>query len=290
VQQTTQTPVQQTTQTPVQQTTQTPVQQTTQTPVQTTQTTSSTQTQQSPSDRAFGDLGQALAAQAERVHRGVRVVAPAGTHQGAIDRMCSIIDREIGKNEYAQQHMLTERVTVVLIPTNTPMTDLPQFASLRGRQTFDGRDWSRVRGSGGVRASDGSYAIGIAEESLVQTSGRRTGYNATQVAMHELAHAVHSKGMTRQQQERVRRLFEQQRSLDTNRDTQEFSDHYASSNVMEYFAQATNVFFGTNAGRDGTGRVSANGRDWLRTHDPDMYAFLVEFYEGRHDRDGDLVS
>jgi hypothetical protein len=243
------------------------------------------------SERAYGaaDPG-VLAAEQRRVIAGVTVVAPAGAHASAIDRCAEFIQQEVGKNVYAQQHLQAARATIVIIPARTKMTDVAQFSSLKGQHTFDGRDWSTVRGSGGTRAPDGSFAIGVAEENLISVKGVVSTYAANySIGMHEFAHAVESKGMTPAQQTRLRELFARRHTADPSDAKDTFTDTYAASNVHEYFAQATNAFFGRNQGSDAKHKAYHNGRDWLRTHDPDMYAFLVEMYETKHDDAGHVA-
>lgn len=241
--------------------------------------------QPTASERAF-DRGRAAAGPAplvseqRRTIHGVTIIAPPGTSPLALDRAAAIVQQMLGRNEVAQEQLEAEHTTIVIIPGRTKMTDLAAFSSLRGKKTFDGRDWSGVRGSGGMRAPDGTFAIGVAEENLTTVRGvdskYPTGYS---IAMHEIAHTLHSKGMTDAQKQRVEALYQQQKQ----HDAADFSDSYAASNATEYFAQATNAFFGKNAGKDKNGKVNKNGKAWLKGADPDMYAFLVEMYETHHD-------
>jgi hypothetical protein len=225
-----------------------------------------------------------------RVIDGVTVVAPPGAHADAIDQCAVFIHQELGRNQFAQRKMAEARATIVIIPARTKMTDLPQFASLQGKTTFDGRDWSGVRGSGGMNAPDGSFAIGVAEENLRAVPGvistYPTGYS---IGMHELAHALESKGLTAAQKERLDGLYRRHQKADPGDTRDTFTDRYAASNVHEYFAQCTNAFFGKNEGTDKDRRANHNGRAWLQAHDPDMYAFLVELYETNHDAAGTRV-
>ena len=109
------------------------------------------------------------------------------------------------------------------------------------------------------------------------------------IGMHEFAHIVEGMGTTRAQKARLEQLYAQRQRADPGNAKDTFSDDYAASNMREYFAQSTNAFFGKNAG--GTRREpNQNGREWLRAHDPDMYAFLVELYERDHDKHGDVVE
>ncbi len=248
----------------------------------------------SASDRAFGAPGTSaarppadpsvLTRQVQRTMFGLTVIAPPGVHMGAIDAVAVIVQQMVGRNQVAQQRLTEARAAIVIIPARTRMTDLPQFGALTGRDTFDGRDWETVRGSGGIAAPDGTFAIGVAEENLIAVRGVISSYpTGYSIAMHELAHTLESKGMTDRQRDRVKRLFRQQR----RHDAADFSDSYAASNEHEYFAQATNAFFGKNVGASPAGTANRNGRAWLQTADPDMYAFLVEMYDTTHRVDAD---
>lgn len=225
--------------------------------------------------------GDVLRAAEERMLCGVRIYAPAGTHMSAVAQAGGIITKLVGRNPVAQQRLAMARATIVIIPARTKMTDLPQFAALKGKRTFDNRDWSSVRGSGGMQAADGSFAIGVAEENLIAIPGVRTKYAYGYVGMHELAHTIESKGMTDEQRLRLTQLYQQQRM----HDARDFTDAYAATDVHEYFANSTNAFFGTNAYQAKRGvPIKGNSREWLQTRDPDMYAFLVEMYDGRASR------
>ena len=56
----------------------------------------------------------------------------------------------IGNRPDIQQRMAAAKVALVIIPRDKAMTDLPEFASLAGTRTFDGRPWESMRGAGGV--------------------------------------------------------------------------------------------------------------------------------------------
>lgn len=216
----------------------------------------------------------------EVTYLGVKVVAQAGTHLNVIARCQQIIGQLLGNNRRAQERLADEETTIVIIPSNVAMTSLPQFRRLRGQRTFDGRDWSTVRGSGGMQTRDG-HMIGVAEETLVDVDPRRllpgigTYGPGFSLGMHELAHTLHHEGLSRRQRREVDRLYQARNSADPGNRNGTWSDTYASTGVDEYFAQATNVYFGTNAMAN-----NHNGRDWLRANDPAMYAFLSRLYEG----------
>jgi len=234
-----------------------------------------------------------LVAPASVTFYGVTVVAQAGVHAAALDHCSEFIADEIGKNEHAQSEMKKRKVTVVIIPAGVPMTDLPAFKPLLkigDGKTFDGRPWQSVRGSGGMQTPDGNFSLGIAEENLVQIKDVISGYPSTySIGMHEFAHTLEEVGMTSEQKARVVELYDAhaKRGDDAKNSKGTFTDQYAASNEREYFAQSTDAYFGKNGMIDrGTGKMSGNGRDWLRQNDPDMYAFLVDLYENHRDKSG----
>ena len=223
-----------------------------------------------------------LPAQVERDLLGVAITAPAGVHASALDECMRIVQLEIGNNQYAQEHFQKSKVAIVIIPAHEAMTDMPEFAHLKGGKTFDGRDWSTVRGSGGTPTPSGKFAIAVAEENATPSTDVKSAYPATySIGMHELAHVLESHGMTKEQQARVKQLYASHLARDPGDAKGTFTDSYGSQNEREYFAQSTNAFFGRN-------KMGGNhdGRAWLQANDPNMYAFLVELYDKHEDKHG----
>ena len=102
--------------------------------------------------------------------------------------------------------------------------------------------------------------------------------------MHELAHVLESKGMTTAQHARVKQLYSAHIRRDPGDSHDTFTDKYGSENELEYFAQATNAFFGRNAmGKNHSGRA------WLQQNDPEMYAFLADLFDHHRNGKGDVA-
>ncbi len=230
-----------------------------------------------------------LTAPQSATYFGIRVMAAAGVHAAAIDHCAEFITDEIGKNDYAQKQMAKAKVTIVIIPAGVAMTDVEQFKALKtigNGKTFDGRDWSTVRGSGGMPTPDGNFSIAIAEENLVQIKGVLSGYPSTySIGMHEFAHSVEEKGLSAEQRARIVELYNAHNKADPGDKNDTWTDSYASSNEREYFAQATNAFFGKN--QMGSNH---NGREWLEKTDPDMYQFLLALYTVHHDASNKVAA
>jgi len=165
-----------------------------------------------------------------------------------------------------QRKLKAAKVELVIIPQHTKMTDLPEFASLKGRRTFDGRVWDDVRGVGGTPTPDGRTAVGIPEENLADlpSDGYPGNYS---VAIHELAHVIHEH-VTRDEKAAIDAAFEARKAAGGP-----WTEPYGSSNSHEYFAQATNAFFDRNVG------MGNSGKPWLRQNDPAILALLTKIYE-----------
>lgn len=198
---------------------------------------------------------------------GVQILGTA-VSPSALDACEAFVRMTIGTRPDIQERLQAASVALVILPRNQKMTDVPQFAGLRGTRTFDGRLWDDVRGSGGMRVAGGLWAIGVPEENLVQVDGVTDGYGAGySVGLHEFAHTVHSKGVSAAERATITTLYEARR-----RANGPWTEGYGASNEQEYFAQSTNCFFSENAG------IGQNGPEWLRTNDRPMYDFLVTLY------------
>jgi hypothetical protein len=210
---------------------------------------------------------------------GIQIVG-SGASAKAVDECAAFVTQIIGKNKYAQKKMKDDKVTLVIIPHDKKMTDLPQFAALKGTNTFDGRLWDNVRGSGGMRAPDGSFAIGVPEENLTAIAGAVDGYGpGYSVGMHEFTHAVHDEGLTAAQKTKITQLYAARQAAGGP-----WTEAYGSSNEHEYFAQCTNCYFGKNQG------IGNNGKAWLRTNDPAMCDFLDDLYGKNYNEAGDVEA
>lgn len=193
----------------------------------------------------------------------VEVIA-RGAHPASVGSVQGLL-REMRVAPHLRERLRAARLAVVIVPRRVRLTDVPQFASLRGKSTFDGRRWDRVRGSGGMRLDDGRVAVAIPEENLFGWGDDP--YPSLAIAVHELAHAIHDRVLTPDDRAHVAEAYRARLA-----EGGPFTDAYAKSNVSEYFAQGANAFFGrypSRAGRDAT---------WLYAHDRRLYAALVRVF------------
>ncbi|MFG3237351.1 hypothetical protein ACGFZG_37115 [Streptomyces antibioticus] len=177
--------------------------------------------------------------------------------------------------------------SVVVLPKDTPLTEIDAFAAFQGGHDQLGhRPVAELRGG-----ATGSTAV-IAEENLL---GEETpvgphrhepeGYSS---ATHEIAHLVHTVGLSEQDRAIIDQAWRDKRAEghdvqwpDGKRRRLDGSpaENYGSSDPHEYFAQVSNAFLGTNHGTDGlTGQPRNNGRAWVREHEPRLAPLLERLY------------
>lgn len=134
----------------------------------------------------------------------------------------------LGKNRQLAQQFETTGIEVVVVPANRPMTDLPEFASLKdvdiSQASGTPRTWNPTRGVGGLTVTTPSGAqkmyVAITEENLLGTnvgsavSAIGGGCYAARYSTtsHEFAHGLHiGGGLTAEQKATIERCFNQKR-------------------------------------------------------------------------------
>jgi hypothetical protein len=193
-------------------------------------------------------------------------------------------------NKAIARNTLDGDMQVVIIPRDKLLTDVDQFASLAGTKTFDGRAWETVRGVG-----YGSY-VAITEENLLGGDCTATfegnpvsgayaqGYSTS---THEIAHGLHDNALEDSDRQIITDAYNVRKSAAqaSPNDPDQWVDGregcYASQTDHEFFAQLSNAYLGTNTGTDpNTGDPRHNGKNWVQTHEPEVYALLDRMYAG----------
>jgi Ca2+-binding RTX toxin-like protein len=166
-------------------------------------------------------------------------------------------------------------------PQGGVAVDLPEFRYLVGEDSFDGRNYEDILGlagwnSGFIAATNEDNVLALpADPYLAQQN----------IGLHEWAHVIHM-GAIEYDAELNQQLSEAyanavQKGL--------WSGTYASSNVYEYFASATEAFFDHSRLPDDVVN-HVNTREELRIYDPVVFNFLVEIFGNDGWRDGDWIG
>jgi hypothetical protein len=184
--------------------------------------------------------------------------------------------------------LLKSGAGMVVVPKDVSMTDVNAFHHMRGTtaggESGGGRGWDDVRGSGGRRAA-------VTEENLLgehttigDAAHYEDGYSTT---THEFAHTVHQVGLAEGDRKTITDSYQQKVadpqaawSDGPRHDTQGRPvDNYGSRDELEYFAQVSNAYLGTNHGTDPhTGQPRNNGPEWVRANEPHLVPLLERLY------------
>lgn len=166
-------------------------------------------------------------------------------------------------------NLAAARVELHIIGKDQVTTDLPEWQHDKGKPLpeYNGltRD-ERTRGMGGRLTSCG-------EENLLKLENDR--YRGRDICLHEFAHAVRNFGIDRLTRQRFNDQF--RRSLDRGL----WVKSYAGSNPDEFFSELTMWYFGTHGDLNMEGTKPENGPEGLRKYDPEAFALLDDFYQGR---------
>jgi hypothetical protein len=198
-----------------------------------------------------------------------------------------IMKVQLGNKDVAKAAIFAG-VNTVVVPRSKLLTEVSKFSHLAGKKTFDGRNWETTRGvlSG--------LNVAMAEENLLGGActavfGGKTvsgtyaeGYSTSS---HEFAHGLHVNAMDAADKKTITDAFNARKILakkapkDANQWVDGREGCYASSNDKEFFAQLSNAYLGTNAGKDTTtGDPRHNSKEWVKTHEPKVYAILEKMY------------
>jgi hypothetical protein len=189
-----------------------------------------------------------------------------GAVPAAIEEARRILESMVTRPDIADR-LRENRVTMVIVPAKFRLTDLPEFAHLRGKTTADGRPFEEIRGVA-TYGRDGRYYVGVPEENLASLPQDRYGgagnYN---LGVHEMGHAILERGVPG-----IEKFIERLHFNSGNKRTA-FVTGYASTNYHEYMGESTGAYFRRNAYAG-----ERNSPEWLLRNDHIMYSILYRIY------------
>ncbi len=175
-------------------------------------------------------------------------------------------------------HLATVRVNLGaagaelhIIGKNQAASDLPENRSFKG-MTYDGASShgltfdQRLRGQGGLLTSCG-------EENLLRLPEDR--YYGEDILSHEFAHNILRYGVTTEFRKQVEQRYHA--SLGSGK----WVKAYAATNPDEFFAELSMWYFGTHGDFNMIGEKPDVGPEGLRKYDPESFALLDDFYQGK---------
>jgi hypothetical protein len=179
--------------------------------------------------------------------------------------------------EMRRRNFIGKIAEVHIIPTNADLTDLPDFAHLKGKTSSDGRLYDDIRGiSLGVIGGEGLVAVGA--EEMTGIPDYAGSYTAGYVLTHELGHLVLD-GFASDFKPAPYGDGSLNAALDAQKSVNgDFlgDDAYTSSTVGEYWADGTAAVFDTAYGPAYEYEYT---QAWLRTNDKGLYDLECSVYD-----------
>jgi hypothetical protein len=201
-------------------------------------------------------------------------VVDHGASADAVDMAKRRMNQVLGSlQDPAAGELKGATVELHIIPHDKKLTDLPEFASLKGTKTFDGRNYDDLRGVGATKIND-TIRYAIAEEQLVKVKDMPSEYELGFVAAHESGHVVEQFGLNKEQNKALKDAYDERKKAGgpwLN------PDWYTSSGTGEYFAQSTAAYFGRPYSSSEDDKKTYT-REWLKKNDPPMCKLLATVY------------
>lgn len=189
--------------------------------------------------------------------------APASVADDALSRARLIVNTMLRQLPDVRQKMAAEGFTIAIIGRAQVLSDLPEYARLRGQRTRDGRDFDT-----GTRGLGGERLCSVGEENLLCLA--RQNYWQEDVLVHEFAHSIKA-NLPKEVSDQIDAAYKH--ALENRLYPQAT---YIMRDSQEYWAEATQIWFGATVRTKVTGGI--NRRDKLLEHDPVMSALLLSVY------------
>ena len=201
--------------------------------------------------------------------KGIPIKAPQVVEDQALYAAYDRLSMMLTNLPMVVSNLVAAGAELHIIGRDQVTTDLPEWRKDKGKKLaeYNGltRD-QRTRGMGGLMTSCG-------EENLLKLE--KDHYFGRDICVHEFAHNIRNVGIPREVRAKLNEQYH--RSLDKGL----WQKSYAGSNPDEFFSELTMWYFGTHGDLHMTGPKPENGPEGLKKYDPEAYALLDDFYNGR---------
>jgi hypothetical protein len=194
---------------------------------------------------------------------GITFVSSTSVSDTAVKRAQYVIQVMTSHSPGIREVMRARGFKVEIIAKDQVISDLPDYAGLKGKKTFDGRSFDT-----GTRGVGGKNRCSIGEENLLCL--RNQSYRQEDIFVHEFSHSIMA-NLGVELSGAIRRAYANAVSKGLYP-----SGIYMMANAQEYWAEGTQTWFEVTVRSDVNGGF--NTRAKLKAHDPDLAAILGQVY------------
>lgn len=185
-----------------------------------------------------------------------------------------IVGKMISKRMDIKERLISNAAEIAIIAQNESYCDLPEARDLRGKKTFDGRDFCKICGGGGVV---GRPITAICEDNLLKT--KNDPYKGKEdILTHEFAHTMHLLGMNREDKKSVTKIYQTALKNKLFRNNRYGKPAYMMANEQEFFACLSAIWFGVHNSKSASLAAELSDREAIKNKLPSMYNFLKSIY------------
>lgn len=192
----------------------------------------------------------------------------------SLEKASKVIDRMIFKRVDIKERLMGNMAEISIIAKHESYCDLPEARDLRGKKTFDGRDFCKICGGGGVM---GRPITAVCEDNLLKTASDPY-FGKEDILTHEFAHTIHLLGMNDSDKKVVTAMFMSAKKKGTFEKNLYGKPAYMMANEEEFFACLSAVWFGVHNPKSVSLSAELNGRESIKLKLPGMYYFLKSIY------------
>lgn len=196
---------------------------------------------------------------------GFPILASSKVRDEALLEACWIVQSMLQARPDILETLAKNKIRLAVMAWDERTSDIPEHATLEPRAYWN----RRARGLG---PTSDSPCVSCGEENLLNYSGDP--YDSENILIHEFAHAIHLMALNQTDPSFDKRLRQLHQSA---KDKGMWKNTYAITNHVEYWAEATQSWFGNNRQND-TIHNHVNTREELITYDPAVAALCHEVY------------
>jgi hypothetical protein len=196
---------------------------------------------------------------------GVLIKATGKVDPAALSAAADVVRWMLDGRQDIAKCMANVGAAIAIIPKDEFVTALPEFARLKGRADFTGRNYDsfQLRGLGAVK---GQPVSATSEENLLRLPGDLNHWH--NVTVHEFAHAIQNLCFTQNDREKWSNFHAE--ALQDNL----YPGQHAMATVYEFFAVFSSSYFGVTP-ELGNRNTS---RGMIKADFPDIFESLKEIY------------
>jgi len=201
--------------------------------------------------------------QSRKVWGGITIEAPSGVGKPAVDEAERWVQRMLLECPRVRKAIVDAGLRVCVYPVGSELTDLPNTAWLRGKQSRGGYRYEDVAG-----IQFRSTCV-VPESNLLGPAG--AGYPRSNVLVHEISHAIERFAFDDTERGRLEQAWKlaSERSL--------WEGAYAGRNAKEYWAELVCCWFGLS---NPSLTRNVNGPYQLKQYDRQGYELVRDVFTG----------